>query len=283
MNTNTSSSMDKKNEINYINNTDIQTSNSKISPSKEETRTNFINKLTKRINSFMPMKEFKKIFNFVINEQQILSRDKQGLEKLVDIIENENIKSFDKFKEIFLNGMKETCKRNNIQITNNDNIKFNNLTDYINFFKNSLQDQNNYDLTLENFITDNNNKNITEAENKFNNAIKEKNKLNLFEKILNFFFDYKGINKKIALAKIDLIEAKQHYHRNKTNLLKNNTRKARVYQEKMTNVSLRALNDMQFNLNNLYNSYSLTQNLYNQRPQYNQNQISARQTSNNLL
>ena len=283
MNTNTSSSMDKKNEINYINNTDIQTSNSKISPSKEETRTNFINKLTKRINSFMPMKEFKKIFNFVINEQQILSRDKQGLEKLVDIIENENIKSFDKFKEIFLNGMKETCKRNNIQITNNDNIKFNNLTDYINFFKNSLQDQNNYDLTLENFITDNNNKNITEAENKFNNAIKEKNKLNLFEKILNFFFDYKGINKKIALAKIDLIEAKQHYHRNKTNLLKNNTRKARVYQEKMTNVSLRALNDMQFTLNNLYNSYSLTQNLYNQRPQYNQNQISARQTSNNLL
>ena len=282
MNTN-NSSIDKKNEINDINNTGLQTSNSKISPSKEETRTNFINKLTKRINSFMPMKEFKKIFNFVINEQQILSRDKQGLEKLVDIIENENIKSFDKFKEIFLNGMKETCKRNNIQITNNDNIKFNNLTDYINFFKNSLQDQNNYDLTLENFITDNNNKNITEAENKFNNAIKEKNKLNLFEKILNFFFDYKGINKKIALAKIDLIEAKQHYHRNKTNLLKNNTRKAQVYQEKMTNVSLRALNDMQFNLNNLYSSYSLTQNLYNQRPQYNQNQISARQTSNNLL
>ena len=282
MNTN-NSSIDKKNEINDINNTGLQTSNSKISPSKEETRTNFINKLTKRINSFMPMKEFKKIFNFVINEQQILSRDKQGLEKLVDIIENENIKSFDKFKEIFLNGMKETCKRNNIQITNNDNIKFNNLTDYINFFKNSLQDQNNYDLTLENFITDNNNKNITEAENKFNNAIKEKNKLNLFEKILNFFFDYKGINKKIALAKIDLIEAKQHYHRNKTNLLKNNTRKAQVYQEKMTNISLRALNDMQFNLNNLYSSYSLTQNLYNQRPQYNQNQISARQTSNNLL
>ena len=258
------------------NNTDLQTSRL---VSKEE----FINKLTKRIISLMPMKEFEKILNFVINEQQILSRNKQGLEKLVDIIENENIKSFDKFKEIFLNGMKETCKRNNIQITNNDNIKFNNLTDYINFFKNSLQDQNNYDLTLENFITDNNNKNITEAENKFNNAIKEKNKLNLFEKILNFFFDYKGINKKIALAKIDLIEAKQHYHRNKTNLLKNNTRKAQVYQEKMTNISLRALNDMQFNLNNLYSSYSLTQNLYNQRPQYNQNQISARQTSNNLL